>query len=89
MRYFTFQSERAFDMEDKGEKEFIVIVRVGEKNIAISVEELYGEEEIVIKPLGKLLENVQGIAGATITGDGKVVLIVDTNSLINDKNHSL
>jgi len=76
-------------MSDEGEKQFIVIVRVGEKNIAISVEELFGEEEIVIKPLGKLLENVQGIAGATITGDGKVVLIVDTNSLINDKRSQL
>jgi len=87
--FLLFSLNELFDMEDKGEKEFIVIVRVGEKNIAISVEELYGEEEIVIKPLGKLLENVQGIAGATITGDGKVVLIVDTNSLINDKKSQL
>ncbi|WP_457623494.1 chemotaxis protein CheA [Persephonella sp.] len=83
--FLLFSLNELFDMEDKKEKEFVVIVRVGEKNIAISVEELFGEEEIVIKPLGKLLENVQGVAGATITGDGKVVLIVDTNSLINDK----
>ncbi len=87
--YLLFSLNELFDMTDKKEKQFIVIVRVGEKNIAISVEELFGEEEIVIKPLGKLLENVQGIAGATITGDGKVVLIVDTNSLINDKKSQL
>ncbi len=87
--FLLFSLNELFDMEDREEKEFIVIVRVGEKNIAISVEELFGEEEIVIKPLGKLLENVQGIAGATITGDGKVVLIVDTNSLINDKKSQL
>ncbi|WP_457621890.1 chemotaxis protein CheA [Persephonella sp.] len=87
--FLLFSLNELFDMEDKDEKEFIVIVRVGEKNIAIAVEELFGEEEIVIKPLGKLLENVQGIAGATITGDGKVVLIVDTNSLINDKKSQL
>ncbi|WP_457626195.1 chemotaxis protein CheA [Persephonella sp.] len=87
--YLLFSLNELFDMSDEGEKQFIVIVRVGEKNIAISVEELFGEEEIVIKPLGKLLENVQGIAGATITGDGKVVLIVDTNSLINDKRSQL
>lgn len=87
--YLLFSLNELFDMPDQEEKQFIVIVRVGEKNIAISVEELFGEEEIVIKPLGKLLENVQGIAGATITGDGKVVLIVDTNSLINDKKSQL
>jgi two-component system chemotaxis sensor kinase CheA len=50
---------------------------------------LYGEEEIVIKPLGKLLSDVHGIAGATITGDGRVVLILDINSLINDKKSEL
>ncbi len=87
--YLLFSLNELFEMPDKNEKQFIVIVRVGEKNIAISVEELFGEEEIVIKPLGKLLENVQGVAGATITGDGKVVLIVDTNSLINDKKSQL
>lgn len=87
--YLLFTLNELFDIEDEGEKQFIVIVRVGEKNIAIAVEELFGEEEIVIKPLGKLLENVQGIAGATITGDGRVVLIVDTNSLINDKKSQL
>ena len=87
--YLLFSLNELFDIEDEGEKQFIVIVRVGEKNIAIAVEELFGEEEIVIKPLGKLLENVQGIAGATITGDGRVVLIVDTNSLINDKKSQL
>ncbi len=87
--YLLFSLAELFDIEDSQEKEFIVIVRVGEKNIAISIDNLYGEEEIVIKPLGKLLEDVQGIAGATITGDGKVVLIVDTNSLINDKKTQL
>jgi len=87
--FLLFSLSELFDIEDTSDKEFIVIVRVGEKNIAISIDELYGEEEIVIKPLGKLLEDVQGIAGATITGDGKVVLIVDTNSLINDKKTQL
>ncbi|NPA54348.1 MAG: chemotaxis protein CheA [Aquificae bacterium] len=87
--FLLFSLSELFDMEDSSKKEFIVIVKVGEKNIAISVDNLFGEEEIVIKPLGKLLEEVQGIAGATITGDGKVVLIVDTNSLINDKKTQL
>ncbi|HIQ25094.1 MAG TPA: chemotaxis protein CheA [Persephonella sp.] len=87
--YLLFTLNELFEIEDKKDKEFVVIVKVGEKNIAIAVEELFGEEEIVIKPLGELLEDVKGIAGATITGDGKVVLIVDPNSLISDKKTQL
>lgn len=87
--YLLFTLNELFEIEDKKDKEFVVIVKVGEKNIAIAVEELFGEEEIVIKPLGELLEDVKGVAGATITGDGKVVLIVDPNSLISDKKTQL
>ncbi len=82
--FLLFTLNELFEIEDEKEKRYVVIVKVGEKNIAIAVEEMFGEEEIVIKPLGELLEDVKGIAGATITGDGKVVLIVDPNSLIQD-----
>jgi len=63
---------------------FVVIVKVGEKLIAVSVEGLFGEEEIVIKSLGDLLGDIPGIVGASIAGDGKVVLIIDLNTLISD-----
>ena len=82
--HLLFTLNELFEMEDEREKEFIVIVKIGEKNIAIAIEDLYGEEEIVIKPLGQLLSDVPGVAGATITGDGRVVLIIDANSLISD-----
>ena len=84
-----FTLNELFEVPDAKEKEYIVVVRVGERNIAIAVEDLYGEEEIVIKPLGELLKDIPGIAGATITGDGKVVLIIDVNSLVNDIKHKL
>ncbi len=87
--YLLFNLNELFDLEQESENKFVIIINVGEKNIAIAVNELYGEEEIVIKPLGKLLSDVHGIAGATITGDGKVVLILDINSLINDKKNEL
>ncbi len=87
--FLMFTLNELFEVEDSGEKQFVIIVRVGEKNIAIAVEELFGEEEIVIKPLGKLLNNTPGVAGATITGDGKVVLIIDTNSLIGSLKNQL
>ncbi len=82
--HLLFTLNELFEIEDKREKEFIVIVKIGEKNIAIAIEDLFGEEEIVIKPLGELLSDVPGVAGATITGDGRVVLIIDANSLISD-----
>ncbi len=84
-----FTLNELFEVPDAKEKEYVIVVRVGERNIAIAVEDLYGEEEIVIKPLGELLKDIPGIAGATITGDGKVVLIIDVNSLVNDIKHKL
>ena len=87
--YLLFTLNELFDLENDGKEKFVIIINVGEKSIAIAVDELYGEEEIVIKPLGKLLSDVHGIAGATITGDGRVVLILDINSLINDKKNEL
>ncbi|NBG87589.1 chemotaxis protein CheA [Isachenkonia alkalipeptolytica] len=68
------------------EKEFedpehtVVIIRKGDKTAGIIVDDLIGQQEIVIKSLGKFLNNIEGIAGATILGNGTVALIVDTNS---------
>lgn len=58
-----------------------VIIKKGENLAACIVDELIGQQEIVIKPLGKYLSGVKIIAGATILGDGQVALIVDTNNL--------
>lgn len=59
----------------------VVIVRKGEKLSGFVVDSLIGQQEIVIKSLGKLLSGVRWIAGATILGDGNVALIIDVNSL--------
>ena len=64
---------------------FAVVVRTGdqgERSVAIAVEELVDQQEIVVKSLGSYLGKTRGIAGATILGDGQVVLIVDVPSLI-------
>lgn len=60
----------------------IVIVRKGEKFFGILVDDLIGQQEIVIKSLGKYLSGIRSIAGATILGDGQVALILDVNSLV-------
>jgi len=59
----------------------VVVVRSGRSRLGFIVDELVGQQEIVIKPLGKLLAKVRGIAGATILGDGNVALILDVASL--------
>lgn len=59
-----------------------IIVNLGSQKIAIGVDELLHKKDIVIKPLGKLLSHVSGFSGATILGDGRVVLIIDINSLL-------
>lgn len=59
----------------------IVIVRKGDSKVGLIVDTLVGQQEIVIKPLGKLLGNTPAIAGATILGNGQVSLIIDVASL--------
>ncbi|WP_049721791.1 chemotaxis protein CheA [Gilvimarinus polysaccharolyticus] len=60
----------------------VVIVTVGTRRIGFVVDQLVGQEEVVIKPLGKMLQGTPGMAGATITGDGTIALILDVPSLL-------
>ncbi|MGE5400383.1 MAG: chemotaxis protein CheA [Ignavibacteriales bacterium] len=64
--------------------QYVVIVGIAEKRFGVRVDELVGQKEVVIKSLGNYLGNIQGIAGSTIMGDGKVVMIVDVGELINN-----
>jgi two-component system chemotaxis sensor kinase CheA len=60
----------------------VVIVSVGTQRIGFVVDQLIGQEEVVIKPLGKMLNGTPGMAGATITGDGTIALILDVPSML-------
>ena len=60
----------------------VVIVSVGTQRVGFVVDQLIGQEEVVIKPLGKLLQGTPGMAGATITGDGTIALILDVPSML-------
>ena len=60
----------------------VVVVAVGTKRVGFVVDQLIGQEEVVIKPLGKMLQGTAGMAGATITGDGTIALILDVPSLL-------
>ncbi|TVT55565.1 MAG: chemotaxis protein CheA [Sedimenticola thiotaurini] len=60
----------------------VVVVTVGNTQVGLVVDHLIGQEEVVIKPLGALLQGLDGMAGATITGDGNIALILDIPGLM-------
>jgi two-component system, chemotaxis family, sensor kinase CheA len=76
--------QRVFQLPVQEEKNiFIVIVEKFGQLIGIVVDQLLGKQEVIVKNFkSRLLENTRGFAGATILGDGNVVLIIDVNSLI-------
>ncbi len=61
----------------------LVLVRDGASRIGLVVDRLLGEHQTVIKPLGKVFEQIRGLAGSTILGSGEVALILDVPSLLN------
>ncbi|MDD7794641.1 chemotaxis protein CheA [Clostridium sp. 'White wine YQ'] len=69
------------DSQEEGKK-FVIIVKVGGKTVGLQVDSLAGQQEVVIKPLGKSLESLKEYIGATILGDGLVTLILDVAALL-------
>lgn len=68
--------------KDAGENLVVVVVKKGDKLAGLVVDELIGQQEIVIKSLGKYISKCKIISGATVLGDGEVALILDANALI-------
>jgi len=69
--------------EDKDhDKGHVVIVQLGSQQVAFVVDRLIGQEEVVIKPLDRLLHGTPGMAGATITSDGGIALIIDIPNML-------
>lgn len=69
-------------LEEKPDSLTVVIIAKGEKMVGLVVDNLIGQQEIVIKPLGKYININKIISGATILGDGEVALILDVNTLV-------
>lgn len=72
-----------YNPTEGSEIEHVVVVNVGTQRVGFVVDQLLGQEEVVIKPLGALLQGTKGLAGATITGDGRIALILDFPELMN------
>ncbi|MDO5293975.1 MAG: chemotaxis protein CheA [bacterium] len=69
-------------LEEKASSYTVVIVSKGDRYAGLVVDSLIGQQEIVIKPIGKYMETSKLIGGATILGDGEVALILDANTLV-------
>lgn len=72
---------RSGNRAEKG-KGYVVVVSYGSQHVGCVVDQLIGQEEVVIKPLGSMLQGTQGLAGATITGNGRIALILDMPGLM-------
>jgi len=75
-----FEVERILDANEHA---YVVVLGLGTSKLGLIVDTLVGQEEIVIKSLGEYLKGIEGIAGATIRGDGGVTLIVDVVALMS------
>ena len=75
-----FEVERILDASEHA---YVVVLGLGTSKLGLIVDTLVGQEEIVIKSLGDYLKGIEGIAGATIRGDGGVTLIVDVAALMS------
>jgi two-component system chemotaxis sensor kinase CheA len=64
------------------ESSHVLVVSIGNQRAGFVVDQLIGQEEVVIKPLGAMLHGTAGMAGATITGDGRIALILDVPSML-------
>jgi chemosensory pili system protein ChpA (sensor histidine kinase/response regulator) len=73
----------AFQLPDQGGVFYpLLLIRSGEHRVAVQVDNLIGSREIVVKAMGPQFAHLRGVAGATILGDGRVVLILDTSDLV-------
>jgi len=73
---------RGSDKKLRREQGHVVIVQIGTQQVGFVVDSLVGQEEVVIKPLDALLQGTPGMAGATITSDGSIALILDVPNLL-------
>jgi two-component system chemotaxis sensor kinase CheA len=79
--------DRLLDLEDPGERlrrRFVVVAAIGHRRLGLIVDHLYGQQDIVIKSLGRSLASVRGFAGATDLGDQHVGLVLDVAAIIEE-----
>ncbi len=78
----VLENARLEPFQPSGETRPVLLVGSGEHLVALIVDEIEGNQDVVVKPIGGLLNSVPGLGGATILGDGQVVLILDTGGVV-------
>ena len=90
--FFTYGEEQMmyielnsmfYQMDSLMDTSKIIMVRSGDKHVGIVVDQIVGEYQIVVKPLGRFLRKIDMISGASVMGDGSLSLIIDTTRLVN------
>jgi two-component system chemotaxis sensor kinase CheA len=76
------------DGEVDAESFFVVVVGVAEKRLGIVVDDLQGQQDIVIKALGPLFDGVRGVSGAADLGDQRTILVLDVGGIISEVTRS-
>jgi two-component system chemotaxis sensor kinase CheA len=79
--YINMRDEFGHKFET-GRKSAVIVVNNGERKVGISIDNIIGEYQAVVKPLGKFYTNQDFISGASILGDGTIALVMDTNKII-------
>jgi two-component system, chemotaxis family, sensor kinase CheA len=75
-KVFSFKTDRG-----DSKSRYVVVVAIGKHQMGLLVDRLLGEEEVVVKSLGPLIGDINGISSAAILGDGRVILIIDVQDL--------
>jgi two-component system chemotaxis sensor kinase CheA len=73
--------------ERKVARPFVIVVGLAQERVGIALDELHGQQDIVTKPLGGRLKDIQGIAGATELGNRRTVLVLDVGELMEEVLH--
>jgi two-component system chemotaxis sensor kinase CheA len=83
-RRLVLRAAQLEDAREPRERQFVVVVGLAQHRIGLLVDELVGQQDIVIKPLGRALGSAPGIAGATELGGKKTVLVLDVAAIVEE-----
>jgi len=81
--------QKTGEAKEESDEVFVVVVSYERRKIGIVVDDLIGNQDIVIKALDESFKNLEGIAGATVLGDGQIAIILDTSTLVRSKKKEL
>ncbi|MHA7839358.1 MAG: chemotaxis protein CheW, partial [bacterium] len=76
--------ELEIESDGRAERQFVVVLAMGEQRLGLLVDRLEGQQDAVIKPIQGPFQQIRGIAGATELGDRGAILVIDVSSIVAD-----